>query len=155
MSQAISGPLKGTKLDIIPTSNTTWKEWKEKHPDTQVLTTQTGYRRDYTRTPYTGYDESIKTYFPVNNESNSYHQKELVTGIEINGKSKAYPFAELSKSMSPISDRVGGESVKVTFDMENRVARIYDSSGNELPHYTTFWFAWYAFHPDTKVYKAH
>ena len=32
-------------------------------------------------------------------------------------------------------------------------ARIEDKQGNVLPAITMFWFAWYAFHPDTSVYE--
>lgn len=73
--------------------------------------------------------------------------------MTINGESKAYPFEELSKSKSPVIDKVGEESIKVYFDHINRSMRIVDSYDNELPYYSTFWFAWYTFHPDGKVYK--
>jgi len=153
MHEAVSGPHKGSKLTIIPTANTTWKEWKDLYPETKVLTTQTGHRRDYSRTPYSGYDESDQTYFPVNHSSNLYHSKDWVAVVTINGESKAYPFEELSKSKSPIHDKVGEKSVKVYFNLINHSARIVDSMDNELPYYSTYWFAWYAFHPEGKVYK--
>ena len=34
---AITGPFAGTKLEIVPALQTTWKRWKELHPDTLVL----------------------------------------------------------------------------------------------------------------------
>ncbi len=34
---AIKGPMKGKTLDEIPSTLTTWKEWKELHPKTKVL----------------------------------------------------------------------------------------------------------------------
>ena len=154
MNEAITGPLKGTTLEIIPTANTTWKDWKDLYPETKVLTTQTGHFRDYTSTPYTGYDESEKTYFPVNNSSNLYHSKDWVTVVTVNGQSKAYPFEELKKAKSTIIDKIGEVSFKVYFDKKNQSARVVDSKNKELPYYNTFWFAWYAFHPDGEVYKS-
>ncbi|NIQ92816.1 MAG: DUF3179 domain-containing protein, partial [Desulfuromonadales bacterium] len=35
---AVTGPMTGTKLKVLPSSFTTWKKWLDKHPDTLVLT---------------------------------------------------------------------------------------------------------------------
>ena len=37
---------------------------------------------------------------------------------------------------------------------KSRTATIQDASGKELPSVVGFWFAWYAFHKDTRVYTA-
>jgi hypothetical protein len=52
MSEAISGERVGTKLIMLPLSHTTWRDWLAKHPDTLVLSEDTGYSRDYQRNPY-------------------------------------------------------------------------------------------------------
>ena len=39
---AVTGPMTGKKLKILPSTFTTWGKWLKKHPDTEVLTTQTG-----------------------------------------------------------------------------------------------------------------
>jgi len=154
MTQAVTGPLKGTRLRIISTANTTWKDWKTRYPDTQLLSPETGYRRDYSRTPYTGYDESKTLFFPVANFDSSYHPKEKVIGLEINGKFKAYPFSELEKSGTEISDLFNKVKVKILYDRESKTAQIFDSEGKDIPNYVVFWFAWAAFHPNTKVFQA-
>jgi len=154
MTQAVTGPLKGTQLTIISTSNTTWKDWKMRHPNTLVLSRVTGFRRDYSRTPYTGYDESRALYFPVGNLNSSYHPKEKVIGLEINGEFKAYPFSELEKSGQEISDQFNKKNVRIIYDRKANTAQVFDSNGNEIPSYVVFWFAWAAFHPNTKVFQA-
>lgn len=154
MGQAVTGELSGAKLEIIPTSNTTWKEWKTRNPNTLVLSDDTGFQRDYTQTPYTGYDDSEGLYFPVSNTSNKYHPKELVIGIEINGIFKAYPHEELMKSNEVVNDSIGHTTVRIQFNKKDKSGIITDVSGDELPHYTSFWFSWYAFHPNTLVYIA-
>ncbi|MDQ3536054.1 MAG: DUF3179 domain-containing protein, partial [Bacteroidota bacterium] len=58
MMEAVSGPLVKSKLQMIPTMNTSWEEWKKKHPQTFVLTENTGYTRDYSKNPYPGYIQS-------------------------------------------------------------------------------------------------
>ena len=43
------GPLvgQGIELDVYPVVTTTWGEWRAAHPDTKVLSINTGFERDY------------------------------------------------------------------------------------------------------------
>lgn len=45
----VVGPLvgKGIELKSLYVVTTTWKEWRTRHPNTQVLSLDTGYQRDY------------------------------------------------------------------------------------------------------------
>jgi hypothetical protein len=45
----VVGPLvgSGVALRSRPVVTTTWKEWRRAHPDTTVLSIETGYKRDY------------------------------------------------------------------------------------------------------------
>ena len=47
--EPVIGPLvgKGIKLEYRSVVTTTWGEWKQRHPDTSVLSLDTGYRRNY------------------------------------------------------------------------------------------------------------
>ena len=155
LSKGISGKLVNNTLEIIPSSHTSWKAWQEKYPDTEVLSTDTGSRRNYSRSPYGGYDKGRETYFPLAFRSQKYHPKERVMGISLDGKHKVYPFSELAKLKgSSLDDSFAGQSLKLTFDAENRDGAITDSSGKILSTINTFWFAWYAFHPDAEIFKA-
>lgn len=149
---AITGPMKGSRLTPLPLSHTTWADWRERHPDSEVLTTNTGYRRDYRVDPYPNYGRSGKLYFPVAETNDSYRRKALVMGLELDGKFKAYPFDELKKGPDLFTDEFQGHSFDVLFDARNRTARILDDTGTEIPTTIAFWFAWYAFHPDTDIY---
>lgn len=40
--KAVSGPLQGTELKPIALAHTTWADWKHRHPDTLVLSRETG-----------------------------------------------------------------------------------------------------------------
>ncbi len=154
MGQSISGKLVGEKLTPIPISHTSWKSWVQRYPDTLVLSTDTGYSRDYSRDPYAGYGQSRQVFFQVNNQAPSiYHPKERVIGLDIDGVYKAYPFIELEKyAKSQFTDSVNGQTVTVNWDDINRTVSITDSSGSEIPSIDGFWFAWFAFHPDTQVF---
>lgn len=152
--EAISGPMVGKQLEMINTTNTIWKEWKQRHPNTLLLSENTGYKRDYSRDPYPGYDRSSALYFSVSEQDDRYHPKETVIGLEIKGKSKAYPFSELAKLKGKqLDDEFQGKKLVVKYDPSAKSAEIFDAEGNPVPAVTNFWFAWYAFHPETEVYK--
>ena len=152
-TEAVTGPLTGSRLQLLSSAQTTWGKWKKMHPDTLVLSEETGFRRDYERDPYDGYDTSPRLLFGVKNRNRDYHPKERVIAIDFNGAVKAYPFSELAKAKLPVEDNLSGTAVTVFYDKEAQTAAIRDSKGDLLPSVVGFWFAWYAFHPDTEVFK--
>lgn len=155
MMQAVAGPLAGEKLQMVPTMNTSWGEWKKRYPDTWVLTENTGYQREYSRDPYPGYGQSADVYFDLENEDDRFHPKETVIGIEVNGEFKAYPFSELEKAKNEtIKDQFQGQEFLINYQQDSQSATISNSRNEELPTLTTFWFAWFAFHPETEVFLA-
>ncbi len=154
MSKSISGPMVGEELSMLHTENTTWGKWYEKHPNTLVLSYDTGYNRDYDKNPYPNYESSTSVFFPLSDRNPLFHPKEYVLGIEINGKFKAYPFSELEKSKGGVvHETFQGQTLKIAYDAKHKSAEIFDGSGKSFPSVTNFWFAWYAFHPDTEVYQ--
>ncbi|MBX3325942.1 MAG: DUF3179 domain-containing protein [Nitrospira sp.] len=151
---AVSGPLMGERLTPILLEHTIWKEWRAAYPSTVVLSTSTGSFRDYDRDPYAGYDNSSKLFFDTTHIDSRYHPKEWVVGLEIDGVTKAYPFRELKQVPSPLVDRVNGRRVTVRFNVQSRSASVVGENGTPVPSVMAFWFAWYAFHPDTQVFTA-
>jgi hypothetical protein len=155
MKQAVTGPMRGNALQQIVMAHTTWAAWRRRYPDSLVLSTETGYRRDYQRSPYAGYSGSEALYFPLAEKlDRRYHPKELVIGLSLNGQHKAYPFAELSRSRGELDDRFAGRQLRILFDAANRTGQVLDSHGTEIASTIAYWFAWQAFHPQTAVYKA-
>ncbi len=154
MVQAVTGPMKGTRLQQLPLSHTSWQEWAKRHPQTRVLSNKTRYSRNYRVDPYPNYGRNGGLYFPVSHSSNRYRRKEIVMGLEINSRFKAYPFVELTKGASRFDDAFAGETFSVEFDADHQTARVAKADGSEIPTIMAFWFAWYAFHPETEVYEA-
>ena len=153
MGYAVSGPSVDQKFELVSMEQTSWSEWKERNPGTLVLSTETGFSRDYTRLPYDGYESSSQLYFPVKNKNDALPNKERVIGISVNNVHKAYAFSKLRKvDKLPISDTVEGMEIQIHFNKESNSAKITDKEGNLLNGTTLFWFAWFAFHPDTEVY---
>jgi len=153
MGQAVSGPSVDQNFELVAMEQTSWQDWKERNPNTQVLSTETGFTRDYSRLPYDGYESSPQLYFPVKNKNDALNTKERVIGISVGNVHKAYSFSKLSKAESlPISDIVNGSEILIHYNKESKSAKITDKEGNLLNGTTLFWFAWFAFHPDTEVY---
>lgn len=151
---AVSGPMKGTTLAAVPLAHTSWREWRARYPDTLVLSTDTGFRRDYNVNPYGDYARHARLYFPVPHRDRRYHPKSTVLGLEVDDRFKAYPFDELEQGPARFADEFEGRRFEVIYDRENQTARIVDVEGNQITTLLAFWFAWYAFHPDTEVYSA-
>jgi hypothetical protein len=55
--RAVVGTLVGSQLELLAVSTVPWSEFRQAHPDAGVLTTDTGYERDYGRNPYVGYED--------------------------------------------------------------------------------------------------
>ncbi|HBR95803.1 MAG TPA: hypothetical protein DD979_00280 [Gammaproteobacteria bacterium] len=156
MGQAVSGELRGQSLTGLPVFHTSWADWRERYPHTLVLSTETGFSRDYTRSPYAGYTETRRLYFRVNHKAPAtYHPKEQVMGLTIGETFKAYPFSELAKhGQTAFEDTVAGKKITVHWDDTARSAYVTDATGQTLVTTVSFWFAWFTFHPETAVYKA-
>jgi hypothetical protein len=92
------GPLAGTDvtLERLPVVLTSWQAWREQHPDTRVLSLETGYVRPYSLgEAYGQYFGSDDTLFPVWQRRDDLDTKSRVFGLEADGATKAYPLATL------------------------------------------------------------
>lgn len=154
LGQAISGPLKGDKLEAIPISHTSWGDWRARHANTLVLSESTGFWRDYSRDPYAGYETNPAIWFAVSHKDSRYDTKEMVIGVEIGGHHKAYPFSELARTAGRVKDVVNGRSLEVVYLPQHRTARVLDERGAEIVSLMTYWFAWIAFHPRSEIFTA-
>lgn len=154
--RAITGPMKGKVLTPLAASHSRWQDWLARYPESQVLSRETGTERDYSRNPYGDYDDSALLYFPVEFMSQAYHPKERVIGVELNGVTRAYPFSELARrgEQGEFNDTFAGTELRIVYDAVARDAQVYLADGQPLPVVNLFWFAWYAFHPGTEVFKA-
>ena len=154
MKTAVAGKMKGRRLAALPLAHTTWRDWVERHPETQVLSNGTGFRRDYKTDPYQGYRRTGSLMFPVAEENSTYRRKSLVLGLEIDGRFKACPFSELNKSPKRFTDEFQARKFKVQYDKKNYTARIVGDNGDDMPTLIAYWFAWHAFHPESEIYTA-
>lgn len=154
LGQAISGPLLGQELSAIAITHTTWEDWQQQYPNTLVLSTDTGYWREYDSDPYINYRITNRLYFPVSYWDKRYHPKQLVIGLKLNGQFKVYPFVELAKSNGKIIDYFAGEELTIFFDSEHQTGKVHNSNDDEIPSVIAYWFAWMTFYPHSDVFIA-
>lgn len=157
--QAISGELSGEKLTLLPAMHTTWRDWTSRHPESTVLSLKTGYWRDYSQNPYERYAAAPGVTLLGDAIDQRYPPKELVVGVIVDGVSKAYPYPELAKasktsSAGPIEDSVAGQTLKVHFDPDSGSVNVRNASGEPVPTVISYYFAWMAFYPDSRLFLA-
>ena len=151
--EAVAGQRVGDRLTWLPVQHTTWSAWLADHPQTDVLSVDTGYNRDYDDDPYDRYGSSPRLMFPVGHQDARLPPKSWVAGLVINGEAKAYPLEQLAAA-GTVTDQVGGQDVHVSYDAAAQAVHMTDTSGAPVPFVQAYWFAWVAFYPDTAMYMA-
>jgi hypothetical protein len=130
-----------------------WRDWKDAHPSSEVLSHDTGYLRKYGRDPYGNYYEDSFVWFPLEAEDDRIHSKTVVFGVEVDGAYKAYREDDLIET-SVIEDVVNGVNLRIERGVDGVVSVTNLDSGEGIVKERDFWFAWYAFHPETGLYGA-
>lgn len=107
MGKAMEGDLKGTQLEMLPAVMTTWREWRERHPETSVLA--------MTRTAR-GFDEEVWD-----------HPERFLFGVPL-GAGRDGPAVSLPKLMNVhvLNLEALGEPVVVTFADAGKRAQAFD-----------------------------
>ena len=124
MGKAIVGELSGYELNIVPFDVISWKDWKELYPDTLVLTTDTGHVRSYGVDPYGDYYTNPRIMFPVENNDDRMHPKEIILGFFESDIHKAYKQQDVESKII-INDKIGDKSILLT-SLYNENSRAFD-----------------------------
>jgi len=103
---AVKGELSGYRLNLIPFDVITWGDWKKLHPDTFVLTTDTGHIRSYATDPYGNYYTEPRIMFPVEHSDDRLYPKEIIIGLNQDKTFKAYKQNDV-ESQIVINDSIG------------------------------------------------
>ena len=132
-SAAVQGPRTGETLTLLPAVETTWSTWQRLHPETQVISGDTGTPRNYTRYPYGNYRVDHQfLIFGLNPSllrnpnpfATQYERKDGLLGVRLNGDPKAYPFAAMG-TRRVLNDQVGGVDIAVVWDADSQLAIPY------------------------------
>ena len=125
--QVLTGPLAGSgiELPIQPMVHTTWADWLNQYPGTEVLDWYEEYAGNYRSVkPGTGgigpqFQETIL------NWDDRLEQNELVLGVDTGEAERAYVMAALPIEPSVIVDELGGEPIIVFADGGSSFALAY------------------------------
>ncbi len=150
--QAVSGKALGTKLNWLESEHLTWKAWKEKYPQGQVLSTDTGYQRNYNSEAYSSYFASDDIMFPVPITRNELAKKAWVLGVIIDAEAKAYPLDDLI-AKKIIYDQIANKKITIEYDAVKKYPQVRTENGENILSVMVYWFAWQAFYPQTSVWK--
>ena len=121
---AVTGELTGRTLKIIPFDLISWGDWKKIHPDSLVLTTQTGHVRAYGVDPYGDYYTAGEIFFPVENDDDRLYPKDVIVGLYADDTHKAYLQSDL-REMIITNDSVGHVPVLLVSMFEGN-ARVFE-----------------------------
>jgi len=161
---------------------TTWKRWREYRPDTLVLSTETGYVRNYVEDPYGGYNpkrgyyDGVSTLYPKLASNDRFRDKRVVVGARTPDGAVAF-LKDALREKQILGGTLAGDSLVAVYDPRLDTAYVYrnpDATSvtvaddgirvggethdpDELPlervyAFDAMWFAWYGFYPRGAVY---
>ncbi len=107
---AVKGELTGYELNLIPFDVITWGDWEKLHPETVVLTTDTGHIRSYATDPYGNYYTEPRIMFPVEHSDDRLSPKEIIIGFNQDDIYKAYKQNDIESKII-INDSIGNTPV--------------------------------------------
>lgn len=155
----IGGELLGTKLDLLSVNHMRWSDWVAENPDTEVIELPEPIFFDeperppisYDYTPgeaYRSYYENPNVWFPILDTPPTFGLKTEVVGIDHNDDAVAFEVAAFNAAGVTEQIEVGG--TVFTVEPTGAGIRVFDPSGERVVTEQSFWFAWYANHPQTR-----
>lgn len=126
----VVGPLVGKDISLNQryVVTTTWGQWKKQHPETIVLSLDTGHRRDYGEgVAYQKYFATDELMFKVPGKDNRLLNKDSVVALRDANNQLAIA-AKFLATQPVYSDKLGDQKLVV---LTNGVGanRVYDSTG--------------------------
>jgi Protein of unknown function (DUF3179) len=148
--RAVTGPAAraGQSLRLLPSSMIVWSDWRTRHPETTVLSINTGFGRDYANSPYGAYFASDELMFPVEKRQrrkvDRLRNKDPMVLVSTGGEMKAYAVKDLladSSGRGFIEDVVGGQRIRLRPVENAGGARVENARGEPVPVAYLYWFS--------------
>ena len=136
---AVEGPLKGDKLQILSALHTTWGQWLALHPDTVALD-KFGYG---SRDGYTSYYDSDQTgIIEETNTDDRLPPKTLVAAVSIGDQHKAYSVGDL-REHPVVNDTFADVPLLVVYHAGSATSAIFEREvDGELLEFTALPVDW-------------
>jgi hypothetical protein len=122
---ALTGPMRGRRLTLVPSREQSWSAWRATHPRTRVLSIRLDrfarrflhprtYRdqlgEETSDDPFLAYEQKIGLFYA--RKIDGLQGAEQVAGVQIRGSSKAYP-QSLLEDRHVVDDTLGGAPLAV------------------------------------------
>ncbi len=159
--RAVAGPAaeKGLTMELLPSTVVRWGRWKKDHPETTVLSSETGYNRNYDRDPYASYRASGGTMFLVEQQrtSDRMSTKDMLVVVRVNDTWKGYPVKEvIAKAGVPgsMQDTVSGRAIQLNVSEGKNVTVTYGDGDGSPPVSYMYWFSFASTYPKAELLRA-
>jgi hypothetical protein len=119
---AVSGPLAGRRLTLVPADELSFALWKAERPGGAVLNDVPKYARDYS--PQDWDVKMAKAPTVISYAQASLKPRDLMLGIHAFGASRAVPYEVLVKEKL-IPDRIGGEPILIVLGEDSKSVRVF------------------------------
>ena len=119
---AVSGPLAGRKLTLVPAEELTYKLWKSEEPAGTVLQDVPELARDYA--PQDWDVRMARLPVVISFAQAGIEARDLMLGISASGASRAFPLRVVLQQ-GLIQDYVGSEPVLVVVGRDDRSVRVF------------------------------
>jgi hypothetical protein len=120
--RCISGPLTGSRLQLVPMDELTFGLWKQESPHGEVLAPVPAYVADYDRKDWEARMQKVPTVVSVS--GTPLAARETVIGISLNGASRAFSLDKVLAE-SPIQDSVGGAPLVLVAGPDGKSIRVF------------------------------
>jgi hypothetical protein len=130
--EAILGPLKGRRLDLVFHDEVSFGVWTKEHPETRVLRPDDSAPwREFSQ-DWEAETAKLPTLVPAR-PGDPLAPRDVVVGVELRGTARAYPWTALRRQ-SPVLDTLAGVPVLLVVGDDGRSVRAFERvvDGREL-----------------------
>ena len=120
--EAIAGPLKGQRLELIRADELTFKLWREEQPGGTVLQDDKQFAAEYAKKDWE--TKMLKTPTVLSYSENGRQSRDLMIGVAAFGASRAYPYEVVLKEKL-IQDRLGAEPILLVVGADGASVRAF------------------------------
>lgn len=135
----VVGPLveENIELEYMSVVTTTWEEWQRRHPDTKVLSLDTGYQRDYSEgEAYKKYFATDELMFNVPFDDKRLKNKDEILALKIPGvpDEQLAIAVDFLENNTLYTDKIGDKEF-VVFTDRSGGNRVYLTDGTRFEKY--------------------
>jgi len=153
MAQAITGDSAGERLVVHPYQVLRWNVVRDNYSQTEVLSRETGFSRNYDRNPYINFYHEKDIMFPLTHTDDTIETKELIRGVVIDNIPAAFTVLDIMTSDEQTkTETIGEETITATYNSTMATIEFTDNSGEQIQSYEAFWFCWVAHYPQTELF---